>query len=96
MELNRIIDHADERTCRAALRQNVLQYGRLLGWPARSAIAFVERATGRPWKRCTSEQLANLVDELATMHRLAELESTEPLVQSNDARARSRNRGHRS
>ena len=39
------------RAQRAALRETVLQYGRQIGWPARTAIVFTERATRRPWKR---------------------------------------------
>jgi hypothetical protein len=72
MELNRFYDRAAECERRAALRQNILQYGRLLGWPTRTAIAFVERATRRPWKRCTSDQLVELARELSTIHRLSQ------------------------
>jgi hypothetical protein len=60
--------HADERVERAALRQNVLEYARLLGWPSRTVIAFAERAARRPWKRCRSDQLADIVSDLSTIH----------------------------
>jgi hypothetical protein len=59
---------ADERVERAALRANVLEYARLLGWPSRTAIAFAERAARRPWKRCRSDQLAVIVSDLSTIH----------------------------
>lgn len=72
MELNRVFDHAAECERRAALRQNILQYGRLLRWPTRTSIAFVERATRRPWKRCTSDQLVELAGELSTIHQLSQ------------------------
>lgn len=58
------LDMRDERAQRAALRETVLQYGRHIGWPTRSAIAFTERLTRRPWKRCTSDQLWTVLGEL--------------------------------
>jgi hypothetical protein len=86
MELNRVFDRAAECERRAALRQNILQYGRLLGWPTRTAIAFVERATRRPWKRCTSDQLVELARELSTIHRLSQQESFDPMESSAPGR----------
>ncbi len=86
MELNRFFDHAAEGERRAALRQNILQYGRLLGWPTRTAIAFVERATRRPWKRCTSDQLVELARELSTIHRLSQQASFDLMESSAPGR----------
>lgn len=54
----------EEREQRAALRETILQYGRQIGWPARTAIVFAEQLTRRPWKRCTAGQLWRVLDEL--------------------------------
>jgi len=69
MELRHNLDRQGEHGQRAELREHVLQYGRLLGWPSRTAIAFTERASRRPWKRCTSDQLSTVVGDLQTIHR---------------------------
>jgi hypothetical protein len=82
MELNRFYDRAAECERRAALRQNILQYGRLLRWPTRTSIAFVERATRRPWKRCTSDQLVDLAGELSTIHQLRQQASLDVVESS--------------
>jgi len=50
--------------------------------PTRTAIAFVERATRRPWKRCTSDQLVELAGELSTIHQLRQWASLD-LVESS-------------
>lgn len=62
----------DEPSQRAALRDGVLEYGRLLGWPTRTTIAFAERLARRPWKRCTSRQLTPVLDELQAICRAVE------------------------
>lgn len=69
MERNRIRDCQSEREQRAALRANILQYGRMLGWPAHTAITFTERLARRPWKRCTGDQLATALDDLQAIHQ---------------------------
>lgn len=69
MERHHVRENADERAERAALRANVLHYGRRLGWPSRTAIAFVERATRRPWKNCTRDQLAAAIADLRVIAR---------------------------
>jgi hypothetical protein len=69
MGTDRSLAACDERAQRAALRETVLQYGRQIGWPARTAIVFTERATRRPWKRCTSGQLRTVLDELDAILR---------------------------
>lgn len=69
MGTDRSLAACDERAQRAALRETVLQYGRQIGWPSRTAIVFTERATRRPWKRCTSGQLRTVLDELEAILR---------------------------
>ncbi len=69
MGTDRSLAACDERAQRAALRETVLQYGRQIGWPTRTAIVFTERATLRPWKRCTSGQLRTVLDELDAILR---------------------------
>lgn len=69
MGTDRSLARCDEREQRAALRETVLQYGRQIGWPARTAIVFTERATRRPWKRCTAGQLRTVLDELDAILR---------------------------
>lgn len=64
MGTNRSLATCDEREQRAALRETILQHGRQIGWPTRSAIVFTERATRRPWKRCTADQLWTVLDEI--------------------------------
>ena len=71
MELSRVRTHTDERARCAALREAVLRYGHLIGWTSRAAIAFAERVSRRSWKRCTSDQLAEVVGELRDVHRAA-------------------------
>jgi hypothetical protein len=66
LSYNRV--RGDERAERAALRENVLEYARLLGWSSCTAIAFAERAARRPWKRCRSDQLARVVSDLSAIH----------------------------
>jgi len=56
--------HRDGRARRAALREGLLRRGRLLGWPARTVIAFTEQLARRPWKRCTRAQLADVLAQL--------------------------------
>lgn len=69
MERSRIHDSRIEREQRAALRANVLQYGRMLGWPAHTAITFTERLARRPWKRCTGDQLMAVLDDLQAINQ---------------------------
>lgn len=69
MGTNRSLATCDEREQRAALRETILQYGRQIGWPTRTAIVFTERSTRRPWKRCTSGQLWTVLDELDAILR---------------------------
>ena len=69
MERNRIRDGQSEREQRAELRADVLQYGRMLGWPAHTAITFTERLARRPWKRCTGDQLTAVLDDLQAIHQ---------------------------
>ena len=52
---------------RAALRDGLLECGRLIGWPTRTTISFTERLARRPWKRCTRVELSAVLDEL---HRI--------------------------
>jgi hypothetical protein len=88
MELNRVFDHAAECERRAALRQNILQYGRLLRWSTRTSIAFVERATRRPWKRRTSDQLAAVISDLHAIHQgLARSRPPIPVVDQSETGA---------
>lgn len=69
MELNQAITPADERARCAALRETVLRYGHLIGWTRRAAIAFAEGVSRRPWKRCSSDQLAEVIGELRDVHQ---------------------------
>jgi hypothetical protein len=99
LSYNRV--RTDERAERAALRQNVLEYARLLGWPSRTAIAFAERAARRPWKRCRSDQLANIVSDLSTIHvGLTRFRGLVLLVDTSDGRpdrgGSGEHHGHRS
>src|SRR5688500_6072589 len=70
----------DERVRGAALRDGVLQCGRRLGWPSRIAITFIEQLARRPWKRCTPEQLAAVLDELHTIQWALEVCKTGPVT----------------
>ena len=63
----------DERAQRAALRDGVLECGRLMGWPTYTTIAFAEGLARRPWKRCTHAQLLVVLDELQAIRRAFEL-----------------------
>lgn len=54
----------DAQEQRAALRDGLLECGRLIGWPARTTIAFTERLARRPWKRCTGAELSAVMEEL--------------------------------
>lgn len=66
MGLNRAFATAtlDGQEQRAALRDGLLEYGRLIGWPTRTTIAFTERLARRPWKRCTGVELSAVIEEL--------------------------------
>ena len=57
----------DAQEQRAALRDGLLECGRLIGWPARTTIAFTERLARRPWKRCTRAELSTALEELHTI-----------------------------
>jgi len=59
----------DDRGQRAALRDGVLECGRLIGWATRTTIVFAERLARRPWKRCTPAELTAVLTELRTIRR---------------------------
>lgn len=69
MELKQTLSRDDEREQRAALRESILRYGHLIGWSGRATIAFAEGVSRRPWKRCTSDQLAAVAEELQDVYR---------------------------
>lgn len=73
MEINRALTRGDECAQSAALRQAILQYGQRIGWSRHTAIAFAEGTARRPWKRCTSQQLAGVVSELQDLHQACEV-----------------------
>jgi len=59
----------DDRGQRAALRDGVLECGRLIGWATRTTIVFAERLARRPWKRCTPAELSWVLTELRSIRR---------------------------
>lgn len=63
----------DAQEQRAALRDGLLECGRLIGWPTRTTIAFTERLARRPWKRCTPAELSAVLEELHSILRAVEL-----------------------
>lgn len=69
MELKRTFSNDNEREQRAALRESILRYGHLIGWSGRATISFAEGVSRRPWKRCTSDQLAAVVEELQDVYQ---------------------------
>lgn len=58
MSANHFVPSNDSRAQRAALRDRILSSARLLGWPARTTIAFAEQLSHHPWKRCSDGELA--------------------------------------
>ena len=64
MGINSSFAARDARAQRAALRDGVLQCGRLLGWPTRTVIALTEQVARRPWKRCGRAELGDVLDQL--------------------------------
>jgi len=63
----------DDRAQRAALRDGVLECGRLMGWATRTTIVFAEGLVRRPWKRCTRVELAAVFEELRSVLRAHEV-----------------------
>ena len=67
MNIDRSLITGGEREQRAALRQALLSYGRVLGWPTHTTITFTEGLMRHPWKHGTSVQLSAVVAELRTI-----------------------------
>lgn len=59
----------DDRARCAALRDGLLRHGRLLGWRARTVIAFTEQLARRPWKRCGRAELSDVLEQLRAIRR---------------------------
>ena len=81
----------DERAQRAALRDGVLECGRLIGWPTHTTIAFAEGLARRPWKRCTPAQLLIVLDELRAIARAFEVCRRTPTARGPAVRPDRRN-----
>ena len=79
MGLDPTVRAREERAQRAALRDGLLQCGRLLGWRARTVIVVTEQLARRPWKRCTRGELDEVLDELISVLRAFELRRNAPL-----------------
>lgn len=98
MGLDRVFATLDEQEQRAALRDALLDYGRLIGWPARTTIVFTEQLVRRPWKRCTRAQLSAVLEELHTILRAFESRQQPSLAPGGAVRAnggrRARRNGH--
>ena len=98
MGLNRTFAMLDEQEQRAALRDGLLECGRLIGWPTRTTIAFTERLTRRPWKRCTRAELWAVLEELHSILRAFEIRRHTPTGPGSAVRAnggrRTRSNGH--
>jgi len=73
MGLNHALATLDDRAQRAALRDGILECGRLIGWATRTTIVFTEGFTRRPWKRCTRLELSAVLDELRSIRRAYEI-----------------------
>ncbi len=90
----------DAQEQRAALRDGLLECGRLIGWPARTTIAFTERLARRPWKRCSPADLSAVLEELHSIlwafevRRHAPTPTHCPATTGCRARERQRNNGH--
>ena len=67
MNIDRSLITGGEQEQRAALRQALLSYGRVLGWPTHTTITFTEGLMRRPWKHGTSVQLSAAVGELRSI-----------------------------
>lgn len=67
MSSNRHLMTCGERQQRAALREGLLEYGRVLGWSAHTTITFTEGLMRCPWKHGTVTQLSSVRDELHTI-----------------------------
>jgi len=78
---------------RAALRDALLAYGRLIGWPTRTTIAFTEQLARRPWKRCTRAQLSAVIEELRTIRWAFEIRKRSPPAPGGAARGNGGRRG---
>ncbi|GEM_PF-1687476 len=100
MGLDRAFATLDEQEQRAALRDALLDYGRLIGWPTRTTIAFTEQLARRPWKRCTRAQLSAVMEELHTILWAFEIRKRSSPAPGGAARAnggrRARRNGHAS
>jgi hypothetical protein len=77
----------DDRAQRAALRDGVLECGRLIGWATRTTIVFAERLARRPWNRCTRVELSAVFGELRSILRAYELRRRTPPARPCAARA---------
>ena len=85
----------DDRGQRAALRDGVLECGRLIGWATHTTIVFAERLARRPWKRCTPAELACVLTELRSIHRAYAMRRRLPSAHRCARRARRvRRNGH--
>ena len=88
----------DAQEQRAALRDGLLECGRLIGWPPRTTIAFTERLARRPWKRCTRAELSAVLEELHSILWAFEVRRNTPTASrclaSANGRARARSNGH--
>jgi hypothetical protein len=78
MGLRTVFVARNQRARCAALRDGVLQCGRCLGWPTRTAIAFTEQLARRPWKRCSPDQLEAVLDELHVLQAAFEVRKHGP------------------
>ncbi len=88
----------DAQEQRAALRDGLLECGRLIGWPPRTTIAFTERLARRPWKRCTGAELSAVLEELHSILWAFDVRRTTPTAPRCPSRAngrvRARSNGH--
>jgi hypothetical protein len=90
----------DAQEQRAALRDGLLECGRLIGWPARTTIVFTERLARRPWKRCTRAELSAVLEELLRVLWAFEVRRKTPTaprcpaLANGRARVRERSNGH--
>jgi hypothetical protein len=84
MGLDPTVRAREERAQRAALRDGLLQCGRLLGWRARTVIVLTEQLARRPWKRCTRGELDEVLDELLPVLLAFKLRDRAPLAAMAD------------